>query len=433
LAGVIVMPTLLCHYAHGAAQPWDLVRGIEAIADLVVVVSGQDAYSQRARHIFESLDVPVYDSPERAKAAAGTIDGVVTYSEQRVVATADLAQRWRLPGMPPETARILRSKRAQRTLLAAAGADAVAHLPVATPHELRDAVHQLGLPVVLKPDQGWGSRATRRIHTDADLTLAVEMLVEDEPGGYIVERFLRGRDELPYGDYVSVEVVMSAGSPVVLAVTGKLPLLPPFREPGQFWPAHLSSAERAALCDFVLRAVRAVGVEVGALHVEVKLCADGPHVIEMNGRLGGFVPELIKAGAGVDLIELAARAALGERLEPLLDERDRGPRRRVRFQHSCLGPPGAVEFVAAPTAKQLARRDGVDFYRVLLAPGTCLSRGVATQEIDLIQAVADDHESMCSMIEDLQHEIVLEFRTAGGAVVPMTGLEIAERNRARPA
>jgi hypothetical protein len=224
---------------------------------------------------------------------------------------------------------------------------------------------------------------------------------------------------------------MAAGEPVVLAVTGKLPLLPPFREPGQFWPSHLIPAERSDVCEFVRRALRALDVEVGAFHVEVKLCVDGPHLIEVNGRIGGFIPELLSAGAGIDLIELAARAALGEPLSTVLDERIAGPDRRVRLQHSCLAPLDAVELVAAPTATAVGRRDDVDFYRVLAPRGTQLSRGVATQELDLVQAVADDHVAMSSLLESLQRDIVLTLRFDDGTVCSLTGQDIAARNQLR--
>jgi hypothetical protein len=216
---------------------------------------------------------------------------------------------------------------------------------------------------------------------------------------------------------------------VVLAVTGKLPLIPPFREPGQFWPSHLAAAERTAICKFVLRAVRALEIEVGALHIEVKLCEDGPHIIEVNGRVGGFVPEMLESGAGIDLIRLAAQAALGAAIPSVLDERGPLAPRRVRFQYSSLVPPGAIELITAPTAKVLSRRDEVDFYRVLASPGAELSTGVATQELDLVQAVADDHEGMFSTLEHLQRQIVLSIRLSDGTVASMTAFEVAMCNR----
>lgn len=423
-------PRLLCLYAYGSARPWEIVRAVEPIADLATVVSSVDRHSEQAKHIFETLDVPVFDTAEAARARFGTIDGIVTYSELCVVAAADTAERWGLPGIPLRTAETLRSKLLQRERLTDTGCDDVPFLAAATAADVRSAVTRLGMPVVIKPDQGWGSRDTRKVATSADLESAIAMVTADEPGGYIVERLLKGREAHPYGDYVSVEVLMAAGEPAVLAVTGKLPLIPPFREPGQFWPSHLSVSERSDICDFVLRAVRSFDITVGALHVEVKLCPDGPHIIEINGRLGGFIPELLNAGSNVDMVALAAQAALGARIPTVLDERQPpGEHRRIRFQHSTLVPPGAVELVAAPTATSLGGLDDVDFYRVLVSAGTELSRGVATQELDLIQAVADDHETMLAMLERLQRETVLSLRFEDGTVSDLTGLEIIARNR----
>ncbi|MFD7027458.1 alpha/beta fold hydrolase [Streptomyces sp. NPDC059917] len=423
-------PRLLCFYAYGSARPWDIVRAVEPIADLVVVISSDDRHAQQGRHIFETLDVPVFDTPEAARAEFGTIDGIVTYSELCVVAAADTAERWGLPGMPRRTAEALRSKLAQRERLAGAGCDDVPFLAAATADEVRSAVSRLGMPVVVKPDRGTGSRDTRKVATPADLEAAAAMVTADEQGGYIVERLLQGRDMHPFGDYVSVEVLMAAGEPVVLAVTGKLPLIQPFREPGQFWPSHLSASERSEICDFVLRAVRSFDITVGALHVEVKVCEDGPHIIEINGRLGGFIPELLNAGAAVDMVALAAQAALGAQIPTVLDESQPSGPHRVRFQHSTLAPPGAVEFVAAPTASALGGLADVDFYRLLVSAGTELSRGVATQELDLLQAVADDHEAMLATLERLLPEIVLSLRFEDGTVSELTGLEISARNEA---
>ncbi|MEO6114776.1 MAG: hypothetical protein ABIP33_00165, partial [Pseudolysinimonas sp.] len=230
-----------------------------------------------------------------------------------------------------------------------------------------------------------------------------------------------------------VEVVMADGRPVVLAVTGKLPLLPPFREPGQFWPSHLPAAEKAEVCEFVLRAVRALGIEVGALHVEVKLCPDGPHILELNGRLGGFIPELFRP-AGVDLIALAALAALGRApTAAVLDEREPIEIGWVRFQHSSLVPPGVVEFVDAPSAKTLSRREQVDFYRLLAKPHQRFGNSVATGELDLVQAVIADHDTMPAAIDELCRQTVLRFRDAEGDLVTLTGDRITQLNLASAA
>ncbi len=56
----------------------------------------------------------------------------------------------------------------------------------------------------------------------------------------------------------------------------------------------------------------AIGVKTGAFHTEIKLTPDGPWVIEVNGRIGGGVPEMLLKASGVSLFELAMHVALGE-------------------------------------------------------------------------------------------------------------------------
>ncbi len=421
-------PRLLCFFAHGAAGPWDIVRCVGPVAQLAIVIEDGAEGGPQAAETFQSLDVPVFPSADAALSECGPFDGVVTYSEACVVAAARAAERWQLPTMPAATAEVLRSKLAQRRRLNEAGCDDVPFIGAHTFGDVRAAVRVLGLPVVLKPDRGWGSRDARRIITTADLEAAASTIDPGECGGYIVERYLQGRHEGRFGDYVSVEVVMAAGEPLFLAVTGKLPLIPPFREPGQFWPSHLSAAERVALCEFVLRAVRALEVEIGALHVEVKLCADGPHIIEVNGRVGGFIPELVLAGTGIDLLGALAQVALGRQIEPLLDERTLLPPPAVRVQHSSLVPPGAVQLVGAPSASDLRKNKNVDFYRLITPLGSSLSDGVGTREMDLLQAVADDHDSMFAVLRGLLRSAELTLRMDDGSVCTLSALEIAARN-----
>ena len=86
-----------------------------------------------------------------------------------------------------------------------------------------------------------------------------------------------------------------------LALTGRFPLAENFRETGFFIPAALDEAEQ----DEVLRAGhgghRGARGHVGCLHTEIKFTPDGPRIIEVNGRVGGGVPEMIERAAGIPL------------------------------------------------------------------------------------------------------------------------------------
>ncbi len=83
-----------------------------------------------------------------------------------------------------------------------------------------------------------------------------------------------------------------------LAITGRFPLAPPFRETGFFIPASIAPGQQAELLDLAGETLRALGLEVGAAHTEIKLTSEGPRVIEVNGRIGGGVPDMLRLADG---------------------------------------------------------------------------------------------------------------------------------------
>src|SRR5205814_5003685 len=159
---------------------------------------------------------------------------------------------------------------------------------------------------------------------------------------FVVEEMLVGRNELPFGNHVSVECLAQRGRIVAVAVTGKPPLAFPFREQGQFWPSHLAADEQQAVADLAVAALEALGVTTGLSHTEIKLTADGPRIIEINGRMGGYVNELCRRSCGVDLVRTAARLALGE---SVVDEFQLRPD-RVYFQIVTPGTTRRGQLVA---------------------------------------------------------------------------------------
>ncbi|KJY28491.1 hypothetical protein VR44_25215, partial [Streptomyces katrae] len=96
---------------------------------------------------------------------------------------------------------------------------------------------------------------------------------------------------------------------------GKLPLAEPFRETGMFQPAALSEPLARQVLALTGAALRALGVTDGVTHTEIKLTPDGPRLIEVNGRMGGYVGALLRRSTRFDLLRAALRAALGLPLE----------------------------------------------------------------------------------------------------------------------
>lgn len=257
-----------------------------------------------------------------AQLAKLNVCGITTFADTRIEQTAALTAALGLPGNPPETARRLVDKIAQRTALRAADVPVPRFVGVQSPYlsaQVRDELNRLCYPVVLKPAVGHGGRDTLCLSNPAAVTAELHQL--HDAGRWrpaIVEECLGAyppQDRQGLGDYVSVELAVDAGVPVAVAVTGRMPLAEPFRETGAFLPCALDPAEQRDVAAMAVAAARALGVRCGCLHTEIKLTREGPRVIEVNGRVaGGGIADLVAAVKGVDMYECAVRSAMGEPL-----------------------------------------------------------------------------------------------------------------------
>jgi biotin carboxylase len=245
--------------------------------------------------------------------------GLVCCNDSYLVWAAELAQALGLSFFSPETAVRLTDKLAQREALRDGG--------LATPdfwdaddldHSTIEAVARtVGFPLVLKPRQGRASQDVEAIRSSDELRVA---LAAAEPGRMLVEGYISNPTNTPENagsaPYVSVELIASDGVFSVLGVTGRPPLAPPFRETGCIFPADLSRSKQNDAIAAAIAAARALGVETGPLHIEVKFPDSGPVVIEVNGVMGGgAIRDLIQRALGVDVLQMSMRIAAGEHIE----------------------------------------------------------------------------------------------------------------------
>jgi biotin carboxylase len=298
--------------------------------------------------------------------------GILALADERLLWTARVAALLKLPFLQPDVAARLTDKYVQREALQAAGLPVPGFWQVPDEADERgwQALASVAtFPAVLKPRRGEGSRDIVRVRSFDELRVLVaetpaaeasaagasdgeapdggapageapgdapagEAPAGEAPAGdaapadgespparherahdLVLEEYLGDRPEAAghhFADYVSVESVVSGGQISHLAITGRFPPADPFRETGFFIPCAFDEQQRAEIADVATAAVRAIGVGVGVLHTEVKLTPDGPRVIELNGRIGGGVPEMLADATGVRLMALAMRVALGE-------------------------------------------------------------------------------------------------------------------------
>lgn len=402
--------SLVVVYDRGAVSPNDILQ--KASHSLIVVLAASE-HAQRMRPLFVESCLAVHDLadgdlvPELARHRP---TGIQTFSEAMLPATSILAAALGLPFHDATVVRLLTRKDAQRQRLRDAGVDTTFSLALTDADEWDAVVTRIGLPVVVKPACGVSSRNTVLVD-DVDAGRALIGPILDEEGTILVEEYLHGiAAPEPWGDYVSVETVVQHGDVRNIAVTGKLRLAPPFRECGQFWPARLDPAVHSDVLALAERAIKSLEVLSGILHTEIKLTPDGPRIIEVNGRVGGFIPELAGHAAGIDLVEVGARIACGERVELPPVEPD-----RVYFQFTTPAPVEAGVVTAVCRRADLADIPGLVGYTPLVRRGDPVG-GFGTKDLNLLSVEAADHDALVPVVDMVMDRIEFEFEFGGRRV-----------------
>ncbi len=328
------------------------------------------------------------------------IDAVVAISSDRAVPiAAAVAERLGLPGIGVETAHRMTDKAAMRLHLQE---HHVPQPPFAVVTDADQALQQLesvGLPAVLKPVDSGGQRGVCVINNRDDLLDRLPPTLRYSASKRaILERYVEGAE-------LNAIVVVRGGDPRLITLSDRL--RPPGPGFGVGWihlyPSELASATLAIAEAVALNAVRALGLQNGIAFPQL-LAADESNVVvvEVAARIpAGQMADLVRLGAGIDLVDIALRQANGEEVpDEVLDRRSERPL-AIRFLTAC---PGIL-----PTGRVLSV-DGLD--RVRSSPGV-LEAGIYIQPGETISPVEVD--------ADRRGYVIATARD------PLAALELADR------
>ncbi|MDV9178261.1 ATP-grasp domain-containing protein [Streptomyces sp. W16] len=371
------LPTLLVVHDQGSAGPLRILAAARRLCRVVFLCEPEHPalkaeLGQVAAHA-DVVDITGLGAEEVGRLAAGlSPDGIVTFSEHRLRLTAAVAAHCGLPFHSAGTVDALTDKFRQRHVLADHGVQHTGCALLRHPDDCAGALALVGTPAVLKPRHGAGSVDTCLVGSADECRHRLAEFTGSAPRDFVLEEFLRGDPgyaDTGWGDYVSVESLIVDGEPRTVAVTGKPPLVPPFRETGHILPAPVPVPLAAEVVGLEQAAVRALGIRHGITHTEVKLTADGPRIIEVNGRLGGFVAEIVQRRTGYDMVAAALRLALGLPVtvpEPSLPGRGPDP---VAFQYMLIPPADPVTPGPLSLVETLEELPGVDLVEVSAPDG----------------------------------------------------------------
>ncbi len=316
------MPRLGVVFAPGgAANLRDIARAARGLCRLVLILREQVAGNHpELVHAARGL-AETYLWTAGTSLAGLRLDGLTTFHDQELdqvdpalvelglLGTCDTPAAW--------------DKLVQRGALNAAGASALPTRAVDSAADLRRAVDELGLPLVLKPRRGVGGSGVAMLSTQQDLdhvlqrrrrwagSAAESMLGEGSHpagGGWLAgfvsvetENVGHERRHVAVFDKCAVAVVKHAGQDGADAV----------RVTGDITPSRLPAQLRQTVLDKTTLALDALGVCWRVTHTELWIRGDQAQVIEVNGRVGGHLNRLLALLGGPDLVRSALELALG--------------------------------------------------------------------------------------------------------------------------
>lgn len=337
--------------------------------------------------------------------------GIVTYLDANMSTFAHVAEALGLPFHSVATSVALTDKAVQRQTLKDAGLPMPTSFAISPDQPEASLVaieSEVGWPAVLKPRSAQGSRYTFFVKDERHLIEYLRALGPTRPD-MVLESYLAddpARVGEPFADYVSVESVVANRIISHLALTGRFPLAENFRETGFFIPADLSDADQTAVLDLATSAIEALGVTTGCLHTEIKFTPDGPRIIEVNGRVGGGVPEMLDRAAGVALVEVTLRLALGEAVHvegPVATE-------RIGYRFFLQPPPLSATVAAISGIDAVSDYPGVDTITVHQSPGAVLDwKDGSRNHIMAVVGSAADYDELRAVDQLLNHEVTVTY------------------------
>ncbi len=323
----------------------------------------------------------VDDLVEHAKAwhAVEGFEGVLTFSESAVVATAAVATALGLPSIGVDAAVTSRNKLIMRRAHERGGA---AHPSFRFAADLDAALAtatEFGYPVILKPTLGAASNFVFRIDNPDQLRERYQQALEGigrmswyameaegldlGPHGLLIESFLDGHEHLIEALAWDDEVYLGS---IVDRVTMEGDT---FDDDVHHAPTALTSEQVADVHALVTAGVRAQGLTRSTLHAEVRFHQGKPYLLEIAVRPGGGgLDYMARLSAGYDPIKAVIDVARG--VHP--DVHHFSPT-GVHTAAMCLiCPGGIIESIGVPP--EVSDAEALYYLKIFAKPGDLIRR-----------------------------------------------------------
>ena len=353
-------------------------------------------------------------------------DGVLTFSEMSVIATAVIADALGLPSIGVDAARNSRNKFLMRQAHERGGVPRPRFRFVPDLDAALAAAAEFGYPAVLKPTLGASSSFVFRVDNPEQLRarfpaasegiqrmLPFQLEVEGidiGPQGLLVESFLDGNEYLY--EALAWDGELYIGSAVDrVTMEGET-----FDDDVHAAPTRLDDQQLEEIRSIIAAAATAQGLHRSVMHAEIRMHRGRPHLVELAARPGGGELHLVaRTTAGYCPIQASMDVARGVR--PAVSHyRPTG----VHMMGTCLiCDGGELEYVTVPP--EVSESEHTLTARILQQPGAIIRRPPDGNNIlGFLVVTGDSHEQTKQRLEDFVDliEVKLVGQPAGRSKTP---------------
>jgi biotin carboxylase len=232
---------------------------------------------------------------------------VTIVAEVAVRTAAQVTTALGLPGLSPEVALAATDKFVMREQFQAAGLPCPKFRRLESQDDVALAA-EVGFPLVVKPTDSSGSRGVRRVDKPDELPDAIaNALRHSRSRQAIAESFVEGVE-------CTVETFSSNGHVEILGISDKVHIpFPHCVSISLTYPPYFDSGIQAQIANAAKQAIQAVGLRDGTAHIEILMTRDGPVLVELAARGGGYriFSDILREISGVDPVDAVLDVALG--------------------------------------------------------------------------------------------------------------------------
>lgn len=245
------------------------------------------------------------------------IDGVMSFATDPGVTTASyIQQELGLPSQGPyESVRILQNKALFRKFLKDHNFNCPLMYSYKNIDDIEKDMDAFPYPMIVKPVDSAGSKGVTRVDDASSLLKAAEHAFNCSIGKeIIIEQFLEKVGESSDSDCFSIDgkMVFASFSAQYFDKDADNEYTPA----AYSWPSNMSKKNQEYLRSELQRLISLLGMKTSIYNIETRECTDGKaYIMEVSPRGGGNrLSEMLRFWTGVDLIELAVKAAVGEKV-----------------------------------------------------------------------------------------------------------------------